>query len=110
MMVYVFVVHAMLAVLTSLQHSPSTPKGLIKSPNNPFDKSPSTPTPRRSMFEYVCYLPPHNNHLMIRQSGVWLEPKLKESLPIKEKDSDVYVCYISMLYLMPDYALLLYDV
>ena len=110
MMVYVFVVHAMLAVLTSLQHSPSTPKGLIKSPNNPFDKSPSTPTPRRSMFEYVCYLPPHNNHLMIRQSGVWLEPKLKESLPIKEKDSDVYVCYISMLYMMPAYALLLYDV
>ena len=47
---------------------------------------------------------------MIRQSGVWLEPKFNESLPIKEKDSDVYVCYISMLYLMPDYALLLYDV
>ena len=96
--------HTMLTILTSLQYSPSTPKGLIKSPNNPFDKSPSTPTPRRSMFEYVCYLPLHNNHLMIRQSGVWLEPKLKESLPIKEKETDVYVCYISSLYLMPTYT------
>ena len=34
--------------------TPSTPKSFAKSPNNPFVvKSPDTPTPTKSIFEYV---------------------------------------------------------
>ena len=53
-----YIQNAMLAsTLTSFARTPSAPRTLVKSPNNPFVvQSPTTPTPSRSIFEYVSKL------------------------------------------------------